>query len=355
MRRREFMLAALGTSALPYLAPLPSYAKTPAGAAIPYGAAVRTDPLYDDPAYKKAILDHCQIIVGEGGLKWIDLRPDRHIFDFTQPDRQLAFAEEHGLEMRGHTLAWYGAMPEWTETIASAEEARFELVSHIETVVGRYKGRIRSWDVCNEPIADHPTREEPIRDSVWQRHLGRDYIELALRTTARADPDARLVINDYDLEQATDAGRAKRKALLDLVRDLKARDVPLHAVGLQGHLRPDIAIDRAGLTALVAEIAAMDLGVLVTELDVIDESLPGPVAERDAAVAAVAKEFLEAIGAAARPEAVLTWGISDRFTWVPIWFTRGDGMPNRPLPLDSDYQKKPMMQVIEDFTRSFDR
>jgi endo-1,4-beta-xylanase len=320
---------------------------------IPYGAAVRTDPLYDDPAYQKAILDYCQVIVGEGGLKWIDLRPDRHIFDFTQPDRQLAFAEAHGLEMRGHTLAWHGAMPDWTETIASAEEARDELVSHIHTVVGRYKGRIPSWDVCNEPIADTPTRDAPLRDSMWHRNLGRDYIELALRTTAAADPDARLVINEYNFEQATDESRARRKAFLDLLRDLKARGAPLHAVGIQGHIRSDTALDRSGLTAFIAEIDAMGLGVLVTELDVIDKSLPGPEVERDAAVAKIAEEFLDAIGAACRPEAVLTWGISDRFTWVPIWFTRDDGLPNRPLPLNADYQPKPMMQVIQDFTHSF--
>lgn len=353
MRRRDFVLGAASLGTAPFLAPLAAYAETAGTAPIPYGCAVRTDELYDDPAYRKAILDYCQVIVGEGGLKWIDLRPDRDIFDFSQPDRQLAFAEEHGLEMRGHTLAWYGAMPDWTETISSAEEARKELVSHIRTVVGRYKGRIRSWDVCNEPIADNPTRDAPIRDSIWQRHIGRDYIELALRTTAEADPDAQLVINDYNFEQPTDESRARRKALLDLVRDLKARDVPLHAVGLQAHIHADMGLDRSGLTAFAAELDAMGLGVLVTELDVIDKSLPGPEAERDAAVARLAGEFLAAIGAACRPQAVLTWGISDRFTWVPIWFTRDDGLPNRPLPLDADYQPKPMMQVIQDFTRSF--
>lgn len=352
MDRRHFVLGALSTGTASVLAPMAVRA-APGKGPVPYGAAVRTDPLYNDPAYQKAVLDYCQVIVGEGGLKWIDLRPDRHIFDFTQPDRQLAFAEKHGLEMRGHTLAWHGAMPDWTETIASAEEAKNELVSHIQTVVGRYKGRIPSWDVCNEPIAEKPTRGAPIRDSIWQRHLGRDYIELALRTTAAVDPAARLVINDYNFEQPTDESRARRKFFLDLIRDLKTRGVPLHAVGIQGHIQSDTAIDRSGLTAFIAEIDAMGLGVLVTELDVIDKSLPGPEAERDAAVANIAKQFLGAIGAACRPEAVLTWGISDRFTWVPIWFTRDDGLPNRPLPLDADYQPKPMMQVIQDFTHSF--
>lgn len=348
MRRRDFVLGALGTGALPYLLPQGAFAQT-RRTAIPYGAAIRIDPMLEEPDYEKAVLDYCQVVVGEGGLKWIDLRPDRDSFVFDQPDRLLAFAEEHGLEMRGHTLAWYAAMPDWVETIASAEEARTELVRHIETVVGRYKGRISSWDVVNEPIADHPTREAPIRDSIWQRHLGKDYIELALRTTAKVNPDARLVINDFDFEQPTDKARARRKAFLDLIRELKGRDVPLHAIGLQGHLQGEIAIDKSGLTAFVAELASMDLAIMVTELDVIDNLLPGPEIERDGIIAQRAKDFLDAIGAAKRPEAVLTWGISDRHTWVPIWFSRDDGMPNRPLPLDADFRPKPLMQVIQDF------
>ena len=350
MQRRDFILGALGSAALPLLA---AHANTPTGSPIPYGAAVRTDLLYDDPTYRRAILDYCQMIVGEGGLKWADLRPDRHIFDFTQADRQLAFAEENGIAMRGHTLVWYAAMPEWAETIASPEEARTELIGHIRAVVGRYKGRIGSWDVCNEPIADNPTPDAPFRDSIWQRQLGRDYIELALRTAAEVDPDAQLVINDFGFEQPTDQGRARRKAFLDLLRDLKSKDVPLHAVGIQGHIDGSFPIDKPGMTAFAAELDAMGLGVMITELDVIDHTLPGPDLERDAATAELARAFLEAIGAACRPEAILTWGITDRFTWVPIWYAREDGLANRPLPLDAGYAPKPMMQVIQDFSRSF--
>jgi endo-1,4-beta-xylanase len=346
MRRREFVLGAVGTSLVAAL-PADTFAAQPP---IPYGAAIRVHHLSDDPAYRQAILEHCQIIVGEGGLKWVDLRPDRTTFDFTMADEQMAFAIENGLEMRGHTLIWYAAMPDWVEGITSAEEARTTLVGHIETVVGRYKGRIRSWDVVNEPIADHPSGNEIIRESVWQRHLGPDYIELALRTAASVDPAAQLVINEYDVEQPTDRSRARRKAFLDLVRSLKQRGAPLHAIGLQGHLRGELDIDRSGLTSFVAELVSMDLEILVTELDVIDKDLPGPEAERDAIIASRAKDFLGAIGAVTRPKAVISWGITDKYTWVPIWFTRDDGRPNRPLPLDSNYAEKPLMQAIKDFT-----
>ena len=120
-----------------------------------------------------------------------------------------------------------------------------------------------------------------------------------------------------------------------MLRSLRDRDVPLHAVGLQSHLFADRAVDRDGLQALLAEIKALKLDVLVTELDVIDLTLPGKVSERDAKVAGIAERYLKAVADVVRPKAILTWGLSDRYTWVPIWFKRSDGMPNRPLPLDA--------------------
>lgn len=348
MRRRDFVLGTLSTTLLPAALSLPAQAQ-PQRRAIPYGAAVRDGAMAEDPLYPGAIAEHCQMVVSEGNLKWADLRPTRDTFNFEMADRLLAFADSHGMTMRGHTLVWYAANPDWVDTIASPEEAKSELVRHIETVVGHFKGRVPSWDVVNEPMAEHPSSDAPYRDSVWLTHLGPDYIELALRTAAAVDPQAQLVINDFDLEQSNDKARAKRKAFLDMVRGLKSRGAPLHAIGLQGHLQGNIAIDKSGLTAFVAEIAGMGLDVLVTELDVIDNLLPGPELERDGVVAQKAKDFLDAIGAAKRPAAVLTWGITDKHTWVPIWYSREDGLPNRPLPLDADYRPKLMMQVIKDF------
>jgi endo-1,4-beta-xylanase len=323
----------------------------PADWAIPYGAALRDGPLADEPAYREAIVGHCRQVVGEGGLKWFDLRPSRERFVFDLPDKQMAFATEHGLEMRGHTLVWYGAMPDWTRSIATAAEAERELVGHIEQVMGRYRGRIKSWDVINEPIPDDPASRSELRPSVWQQRLGEGHLALALRTAARTDPEARLVINEYDIEHVGDRYRRKREAFLRLIRDLKLRNAPLHGIGLQGHLRGDLPIDRDGLSAFVSELRGMGLEVVVTELDVVDDRLPGPPDLRDMLVAARVFEFLQAIHAAARPSAVLTWGITDKYSWVPIYFKRRDGLPNRPLPLDDAYRPKPLMRVIEHFGR----
>lgn len=345
MHRRDLVKGALALAAAGSIGTSPSQAAF----SIPFGAAVQDGALRDDSAYRAALAGHCQYLVGEGGLKWFDVRPDPESFVFDQPDRVLAFADEHGMKMRGHTLCWYAAMPDWALAIRGAEQAERELVRHIETVVDRYRGRVPSWDVVNEPIAEDPRGRNPLRESVWQDALGVAHVELALRTAAAVDPKAELVVNEYDIEMHDGAHRRKREALLNLIRHLKDRGAPVHAVGLQAHLRGGMEVDREGVSSFVSELASMDVGVLVTEMDVIDNELPGPEAERDAAVAALAGDFLQAVGDGARPRAILTWGISDRYTWVPIWFSREDGRQNRPLPLDSEFRRKPLMDTIDRF------
>jgi endo-1,4-beta-xylanase len=349
-------LAALGVSGTAALSGVSAFATSlppsPAtGGLIPYGAAARSDALESDPSYRAAIIANCQLIVPESELKWQELRPTRGDYRFEKADAIMDFARQNAIEVRGHTLAWYGAMPAWTEEIASRAEAERELADHIETVVSRYRGVIPSWDVVNEPLAEWPDNESSFRPSIWARRLGPDYLSIALRQAAAADPDARLVLNEYDIEFQGPRFAARRKALVQLLRSLRDRNVPLHAVGLQAHLFANRAIDRDGLQAMLAEIKTLGLDVLITELDVIDYELPGKVSERDAMVAGMAGRFLESVCDVVRPKAILTWGLSDRYTWVPIYFKRPDGMPNRPLPLDADLKRKPLFDVIEEFRR----
>lgn len=349
MRRRDFLNGVAAAVAARFT--MPSGQALASEWSIPFGVAIQDGALREDAAYRAALIEHCQLLVGEGGLKWFDVRPAPGHFIFDQPDRVLEFASQNGMQMRGHTLCWYAANPDWVMDIRGEAEAERHLLEHIEMVVTRYRGRVPSWDVVNEPISEDPRQTGRMRESVWQAALGEKHVEIALRMAAQVDPDAQLVINEYDIEFAGEPYAGKRQGLLDLVRDLKDRDVPLHAVGLQGHLRGELEIDKEGVSAFVDELARMDVDVLVTEMDVIDNYLPGPEDERDAAVAALATDFLGAIFDAAPPKAILTWGISDRYTWVPIWFTRGDGRPNRPLPLDHDYRPKDLMAVINDFRR----
>jgi endo-1,4-beta-xylanase len=352
--------AALGVSGTAVLSDMSAFATpleqvVPTGASdslIPYGSAVRAGMLTSDPAYRAAIIANCRLIVPEGEMKWPDIHPARDQYRFEKADALVDFARQNGIGIRGHTLAWYGGMPEWTNSISSRAEAEHELVDHIETVVSRYRGEIPSWDVVNEPLIDWPQDETSLRASIWTRQLGADYIPIALRAAAMADPDAQLVLNEYDVEYEGERFAARRRALVALLRSLRDRGVPLHAVGLQAHLfAGSRSIDRDALQGFLGEIAALKLDVLVTELDVIDYELPGDIGQRDAMVAAMADQFLGAVCDVIRPKAILTWGLTDRYTWMPAYFKRKDGLPNRPLPLDADFKRKPLFDVVQKYRR----
>ncbi len=316
---------------------------------IPYGACVRLTPLQQEPDYRAAILNNCQELTPEGGLFWGYMRPARDQFKFDFADAVLAFCEANEMTMRGHTLVWYGAMPDWTKSISSAAEAEHELTNHIERVVGRYRGKIRTWHVVNEAIDESKGEAPGLRPNVWLQYLGDKYIDFAFRTAHAVDPTAQLVINEFEIESLDGTSPKRREAFLKLIRDLVARGVPLHGVGLQGHINGKYAIDRDGIYDFVGAVRSLGLSVHVTELDVVDHELPGPIAVRDAIVAARAYDFLEPICAAVRPQMIGTWGITDRYTWVPVWFKRRDGLPNRPLPFDADYKPKPLWNVVDYF------
>jgi endo-1,4-beta-xylanase len=316
---------------------------------IPYCACVNIVPFLKEPEYRIAFETYCQQLTTEYGLFWDYLRPARDQFVFDYADKVLAFADINEMTMRGHTLVWYGAMPDWTKQIASAAEAERELTLHIEKVVGRYRGRIKTWHVVNEPIDDVKDKVAGLRPSIWLQHLGPKYIDLAFRLAHQVDPAAELLLNEFNVESMDESSAPRRQALLGLLRELVARDVPLHGVGLQAHIPGKYQIDEDGLFNFVSEIKSLGLSVHVTELDVIDKDLPGPIAVRDGVVAARAHDFLNVIFAAKRPSAIGTWGITDRYTWVPMWNKRADGLANRPLPLDDHYRPKPLWSVIDYF------
>lgn len=314
-----------------------------------FGSAVHPQLLAERPAYRDLVRRHCRIIVPEGGLKWEGLRPTPDGFWFAPADALVDFGSASGIAVRGHTLVWHMALPQWTQSLETERDAAEALDLHIRTVVGRYAGRIASWDVVNEPLPENPAGADNRRDTPWRRLLGDGYIAMALRLTAAADPRAELVINEYDLEHTGDRFDRKWAAMLNLLGNLRRADAPLHAIGLQAHLRGERPVDRHRLRELIREVQDLGLKVFITELDVMDYALPGDIGERDRAIADRVSEFLDTVFEACTPAAVLTWGLSDRHAWIPEHFKRRDGAPNRPLPLDADYRPKPFFEILRRF------
>ena len=304
------------------------------------GAAVLARALLGDSAYARAVATRFTMISTENAFKFEPLRPSRDGYDFTDTDAIVAFAEAHGLRVRGHTLVWKRQLPRWlTEGRFSRDELVAILRDHILTVVGRYRGRVRIWDVVNEAISDslHPG-ESRLRPTLWLDGIGPEYIELAFRFAHEADPGARLFYNDAGAEELG----PKSDAVYGLLADLKGRGVPVHGVGLQMHTSVTAPPDTVALAHNIRRLAALGLEVQITEMDVGMAKAAGGEAERLAAQARVYREVLATCMSVPACTALVTWGVGDRYTWR---------YPDTPLLLDSAFEPKPAYREIRRLLR----
>lgn len=322
---------------------------------IRFGSTVGKDN-FADPAYRTLNAAQCGLIVPESEMKWQALRPDATRFDFRAADAIVGWAHAAGAGVRGHTLLWHFErwMPEWTRTHDygrdPAAEARRLLTTHIDTVARRYAPSVDSFDVVNEGI-DPDTGL--VRETVLSKPIGGEQaIDLAFRTARQAAPNAELVYNDFMSWRSDDARH--RDAVLRLLEGMKKRGVPVTALGVQSHLGSKYSEAPTGLGALdegawrrfLDEVTGMGLDLLVTELDVHDNPLPGAIAARDREVAAHTRAYLDLMLSYPQCRTVMCWGLGDRYSWLQPLRPRPDGLPKRPLPYDADLRPKPMREAI---------
>ncbi|UAK26582.1 endo-1,4-beta-xylanase [Sphingomonas nostoxanthinifaciens] len=311
---------------------------------------------FADPAYLTLIAGQCGLIVPENEMKWGVLRPSADRFDFAPADRLVAWATQHGLGVRGHNLLWQNRRwtPAWLEAhdFGSAPRVAGErmLRAHVETVAKRYAGTVRSFDVVNEAIDE---KTGAYRETNLSHAIGGtvETIALAFHTARAAAPHAQLVYNDYMSWDASSA--THRAAVLTLLETLKAQNVPVDALGIQGHIGSNGAGAATTLGAQVDEwrrfldrVTATGLGLLVSEFDVNDKGLPADVAVRDRAVADLARSYLDVTLAYAQVDTLMCWGLGDRYSWLQTTSPRVDNLPKRPLPYDDALRAKPLRAAI---------
>jgi len=310
-----------------------------------YGAAVDVTGI-GDPAFAAAVATECGIITSENSLKWAALRPAADRFDFARGDTLRDFARANSLQFHGHTLVWHSSLPGWFSSTVTAANAERFLVEHISTVVGHYAGAMHSWDVVNEAVDPASGRTDGLRTSPWLQMLGPSYLDLAFRTAAAHDSQALLTYNEYGLESTWSGSR--RDATLRLLAGLIERGVPIHALGVQGHAGGTgwAQFDAAGFAAFLRDVARLGLRIFITELDVKDSTFPADVSSRDQAVAGIYRDYLAVALAEPAVEGVITWGLSDKYTWIATTTPRSDGLAVRPLPLDANMGRKPAWDAI---------
>jgi endo-1,4-beta-xylanase len=322
------------------------------------GCAVNAALFRDDEGFRELLAGQYNILVPENCLKWNILRPTADTYNFTDADSLVAFAEAHGMKVRGHNFVWHEALPGWFAATVNKDNAKKFLVDHIHTVGSRYKGKIHSWDVVNEAIWIPDGRPDGLRStSPWFQMLGPEYIDLAFRTAREADPTALLTYNDYSIEYDNEEQGKKRAAVLALLRRMKADNVPLDALGIQSHI-PAISKDgfSRGVRELLDGARSLGLQVFITELDVNDDEVAtADTAERDKIVAEVYRSYLTTALEGPEVKAVLTWGASDKNTWLNKGTKFRKQHPDRlqrPLPFDPDYAPAPAFFVMRE---SFDK
>jgi endo-1,4-beta-xylanase len=305
------------------------------------GTAVAAQPLRRDPAYGALVKQQANLVVAENAMKFGPMRPGPNKFFFDDADALFAFADANGIRVRGHNFVWHRQLPAWFNGYATRENAASLLTNHIETVGGRYAGRMHSWDVVNEAIHLEDKQPGGLRDAPWYRLLGPEYIDMAFRAARKVDPKALLCYNDYGIESEAPDNAAKRSAVLELLRGMQRRGVPLDAVGVQSHIAAGgNHVYGPGLEQFLQEVHRMGLQVLLTEMDVNDRALPADPAKRDEAVAATYASYLKTTLAQPGVTGLLTWGITDRYTWLNGEDSRADKQPERALPFDRDLRPK---------------
>jgi len=322
------------------------------GRGLVYGSSAATWQL-SDAEYRKLFESQAGILFTEDDLLWWRLKPTPPAdLDFSYADRIIDLAQRNGMLVFGAHLVWdEGFGDGWTDEDLwgmSDEKAADLIRSTIDAVVRRYRGKVAAWSVVNEAIDTNGVRT----DVPWYSTIGPSYIADAFTTAHAADPTALLVYNDYGYETDLDGDTAadKRATTLEVLDDLLVQGVPVHALGIQAHLHAARFSDRFDADAyrtFLSDVAERGLKILITEMDVLDDGLPADPNERDDAVARVYATYLDAALQEPDIAAVMTFGLSDRYTWLQEDYPRADGAARRPLPFDDGMRAKPALSALE--------
>ncbi|MFT4071428.1 MAG: endo-1,4-beta-xylanase [Dysgonamonadaceae bacterium] len=318
-----------------------------------------------DKKSDKIIQSQFNAIVAENCMKSERIQPNEGKFFFDDADKFVAFGEKHKMFITGHTLIWHSQVPSWFFVDKNGKEVSRELLiermrNHIHTVVGRYKGRIKGWDVVNEAIEDNGS----FRKSKFYQIIGEDFIKLAFQFAHEADPKAELYYNDYSMFLP-----GKREGVIRMVKSLQQQGVKIDGIGMQGHLGMDYPALEEEEKSIV-EFGNLGVKVMITELDL--SILPTPRGNRGANIADMAayeeqmnpykkgvptnvesewqQRYLDFFKLFLKHKDVITrvtlWGVSDRDSWKNNFPVRG--RTDYPLLFDRNFQAKPIVRMIID-------
>lgn len=328
------------------------------------GASLNAEQIHGKiPSDTALVLKHFNTLTAENAMKWESIHPKPQEYTFETADAFVEFGQTHKMFLVGHTLVWHNQTPRWVfEKPEGGPAGRQQLLQrmkeHIETVVGRYKGRVHAWDVVNEAIE----ADGKMRRSRWMEIIGPDYIARAFEFAHGADPEAELYYNDYDMWKP-----GKRQAVVSLVNQLREKGLRIDGVGMQGHWGLDYP-DLEEAEKSIETFAALGLKVMITELDVtvlphasrqtgaevgqnyelrkelnpwpdgLPEEMQEKLANRYAEIFALFCKHADQI------DRVTFWNVHDGNSWRNNWPVRG--RTDYPLLFDRQGKPKPAFHAV---------
>ena len=295
-------------------------------------------PFRHDRPYRRVMAREFNSLSPENQMKWEFIHPEQDRYRFGPADRIVAFANNHGQVVRGHTLLWHSQNPTWlTEGDFTRDELRAILRRHILTVVGHFKGEIQQWDVANEIFDDNGNLRTT--ENIWIRELGPEIIADAFRWAHKADPRAKLFFNDYGVESVN----AKSDAYYALVQQLRADGVPVDGFSVQGHLSLQYGFP-GDLQQNLQRFSDLGVETAVTEVDVRMVLPEGaqPTGDQLEQQADYYRMMLEACLSVDSCNSFTVWGFVDTYSWVPVFFST-DGAATI---MWNDYERKPAYHAL---------
>jgi endo-1,4-beta-xylanase len=314
-----------------------------------------------NPTETQLVATEFSTIVAENCMKPEPTEPQENKFNFADADKFVAFGEKNKQVVTGHCLIWHSQIPRWFFTDSTGKDVSPEVLkarmrNHILTVVGRYKGRVKGWDVVNEALEDNGT----YRNSKFYRILGKDFIKYAFQYAHEADPNAELYYNDYNLETP-----AKCDAAVQIVKDLKAAGCRIDAVGSQSHMHmqnptleaTELSIKKLRDVGVKVLITEWDISILPSPYDGANISASFGYSEQmdpyrngvpDSVMQKWNKRVLDMFGLFLKyndvVDRVTVWGLSDRGTWLNGFPIRG--RMDYPLLFDRQLNRKAVVDEM---------
>ncbi|WP_010250451.1 endo-1,4-beta-xylanase [Acetivibrio cellulolyticus] len=307
---------------------------------ITFGTCVNSQWFYGQTGstYENILKNEFGMVVAENEMKVDAIEPSQNTFNFSNGDKLVNFAQSNNMKVRGHTLLWHNQLPNWMRNWSGSRDGLVSAMNnHITKTMDHFKGKVAEWDVVNEACDDSGTG---LRKSVWTNIIGNDFIDIAFQTARKADPNALLFYNDYNIEDMS----AKSNTAYNMIKSMKDRGIPIDGVGFQCHFINGMSSSQlSAIEQNIKRYAAIGVQVSITELDIRMNDSENQTSGFNTQ-ASNYKSLMEIALRNPNVKTFVVWGFTDKYSWIPGTFP-GTG---RGLIYDSNLSPKPAYTSLKE-------